>query len=162
MPIWSARPLTDADYGRIRAAKQRLNLPFLVQFGRAVEGTWERVLAIGGDPPILCDYASVPHTTSAGLDEALAWVLGDHEDARAMTMADVLSKWLGGKVTEVTDADEQSVHSTAGVGGVDSGTDQPDFGPRGRRDPGNSDERPYRNYLREVREVERTAAQVGK
>lgn len=139
LPIWSARELTDADYTRIRRAKQQLGLPFLVQFGKAVAGGWERVLAIGGEPPFLCEYAQIPNTYSSGLGSALEWVLTDKEDSRAMLMADVLSKWMGAEVREITDAtDEQQQHMADPLGN----------GPRGSIDPNLSDDGDYRSHIR--------------
>lgn len=155
LAIWSARELTNADYGRIRVAKQALGLPFLVQFGKAVAGGSERVLAIGGEPDFLCDYAQIPNTYSAGLKPALEWVLSNKEDSRAMSMADVLTKWMGAEVREVTDAAGTSLVGSVGgerPGEPDSSNVQPyergvhaGWGPRGRVDPGISNEQSFRS-----------------
>lgn len=144
LPIYSPTPLSDDDFARIRAAKQRLALPFLAQFGRAVAGSPTRVLAIGGKPDFVCEYAEVPNTSSAGLDAALAWVLGEHDDSRAMTMAETLTDMFGGEVVEVEDA-------TDGTGAGGLGASTTDHGLRGEFDPNRSDESSYRSALRASR-----------
>lgn len=147
LPIWSAWPLKDEEYQLIREAKQRLGLPFLAQFGRAVPGSPTRVLAIGGKPDFACEYAEVPNCYSKGLGPALAWVLGEHDDARAMTMEETLSDMFGGTVREVEDAGTDGP-SASGLG---SGAAE-HSGERGPVDPNTYDDTQYRIAIRPMRE----------
>jgi hypothetical protein len=103
LAIYAEVTLTAFDWAQIKAAKERLDLPFLVQPGVAVAGTQTRVLAIGAVPPFICDYAFVPSAASPGLPEALAWTLTDSDDPRATLMTDMLSAAFKTIVTEVED-----------------------------------------------------------
>lgn len=141
LAIWSETVLTDEDLQRIREAKQSLGLPFLVQFGKAVPGvpSW-RVLAIGSKPNFITEYAEVPNTQSAGLAEAVAWVLGEHEDRRAISLVESLSAVFG-EVKEITNAAD----TTGGLGARALDRDQ-----RGDIDPNRYDEGNYRRAIRET------------
>lgn len=145
LAIWSETVLTDEDLQRIREAKQSLGLPFLVQFGKAVPGvpSW-RVLAIGSKPNFITEYAEVPNTQSAGLAEAIAWVLGEHEDSRAVNLVESMSAIFGEVREVVEDAD---VEQQLGASGAQRDRDA---GPRGADDPNRYDEGNYRRAIRET------------
>lgn len=130
LPIWWAKPPTDADWQRIRQAKAALKLDFLVQPGRASAGSPGRILAVGGKPDFVCDYATVADTRSAGLQIALNWVLGTHDDPRAVTMPEMLTEIFGKEVKEVINEHEGTVDERTPI------------------DPGSEDEGPYRQSIR--------------
>lgn len=103
----------EVDWGPIKEAKALLELPFKV-YPRAIEvaqifgqmmvdpDDHGRILAIGGTPPFICDYALIsPRSESAGIQAALSWVLSDDVDTRATSMSDMLSRVFGGGVREI-------------------------------------------------------------
>lgn len=108
LPIWAAER-DQVDLAPIRKAKEALGLPFKVvpwwvpaPDGRAGIPDF-RVLALGTRPPWICDYALVNgRGGDAGLQAALAWVLGDHEHPRATTVLDILSATFGPGVREIS------------------------------------------------------------
>lgn len=96
----------DRDLSRIKAAKLALGIPYTVYPSTASASTNARILAVGGHPPFLCDYALVsPSSGPEGVQAALSWVLGDHEDPRATLILDTLRHVFGPGVRELT-ADE--------------------------------------------------------
>lgn len=101
LPIYMRGEPTNEDIARIRRAKEALNLPFKVVPRPAAPGGAERILCIGSSPTWAQDYAKVPDTNSPGLKDAIAYVLGDHDDPRATTTAQWLSEVLGAEVKEL-------------------------------------------------------------
>lgn len=101
---WAALPLD-----RIREAKVSLGLDYrVVPEPAAIGGGFDRVLAVEWRPPFLCDYAFVTSSTPVpALADAIAWALGEREDARAMTLEDMLTVILGPGVREIS-AEEQA------------------------------------------------------
>lgn len=85
-----------ADLTEIKKAKAGMNLDAKV-VPMAVSKTspppaGARILAIGSRPPWVHDYALVTERTSqAGLQRALAWCFGNHEDEKATTVVDILT-----------------------------------------------------------------------
>ncbi|ACY35937.1 hypothetical protein CMP1-41 [Clavibacter phage CMP1] len=101
LPIYWATD--DHDLSRIKAAKLALAIPYTVYPSAASASTDGRILAVGGHPPFLCDYALVsPSSGPEGVQAALSWVLGDHEDPRATLLIDTLRHVFGPAVRELT------------------------------------------------------------
>lgn len=51
-------------------------------------------------PPFLCDYALIKSGSVAGFTQALLWFFGIKEDERVVTVAQMLSRIMGGEVIE--------------------------------------------------------------
>lgn len=102
LPIWT-EDYAAVDMDRIKRAKAGLELAYVVYPRHATTGgEYDRVLAVGSRPPYVCDYALISERSDhAGVTAALRWVLGEVEDDRATTMADVLSAIFGGSVREI-------------------------------------------------------------
>lgn len=93
-------PLSPEDRGKLVAAKAKLSLDFLVvpvpafarETGRWRRMTDERVLALREVPPGLADYALVKDVDNeVSIQAALQWVLGNHQDSRAVTIDKTLA-----------------------------------------------------------------------
>jgi hypothetical protein len=119
------------DWDRLKAAKEKLKLPFTVMPSKAVPGGEGRVLAIGVKPNFICDYAFVESTKSPGFITAFDWATSDKTDSRAVTAEEMLQAILGPETREVTDAEYDMVEQLA-----------PKLRPP--VDPGRSDESSYR------------------
>jgi hypothetical protein len=100
LPIYPSVPFGDT-LEAVKAAKDSLDLDYLVKPVKAVSGSPGRVLAIGEKPDFVCDYAFVPNPTVESLINALNWVLGDHDDPRARTVVQVLEDYFGKGVKEI-------------------------------------------------------------
>lgn len=111
--FYYAHDEAEIEWAPIKAAKAKLELPFMVHprrvqlesFTDGIQVTpdrHDRVLAIGGTPPFVCDFALIhPHSEEAGIIAALTWVLSDAVDPRATTMADMFSRIVKGPVREI-------------------------------------------------------------
>lgn len=121
-PILANPPLNADDWGRIRAAKAALDLPFQVKPVPAVPGSPMRILAIGIKPQWAHEGAYVESTTSPGFAAAVRYVLTGEDDPRGMTIEKWLQGILGPGVKEVPDDTEPTESDT-------------DYGNRGRIDP---------------------------
>lgn len=96
----------NADMGKLKAAKERLDLPFLVRPVKADASTSGRVLAYGVRYPWLGDVAPVGDETSLdGLTAALSYVLGLNDDPRAITILGTLTEVFGFGVKELDSHD---------------------------------------------------------
>jgi len=84
-----------------KQAKAMIKTDILVQLVRAVNGSPGRVIALREHPEFLCDYAFVKEPSESSIQAAMRWALGDHEDARAVTIVSTLEKIFKGKVREV-------------------------------------------------------------
>ncbi len=51
-------------------------------------------------PPFLCDYALIKSGSVAGFTDALLWFFGIKKDERVITVAQMLSRIMGGEVFE--------------------------------------------------------------
>lgn len=51
-------------------------------------------------PPFLCDYALIKSGSVTGFTQALLWFFGVKEDKRVVTVAQILSRIMGGEVIE--------------------------------------------------------------
>lgn len=103
-PLWIYDPEGKMQHDALRAAKAALELPYRIVPERLWEGDVEvRVLA-WRTPPFACAYALVTDRTRPDvLQKMLAWALGeDDENDAAMSVADVLTAWLGPGVREIT------------------------------------------------------------
>jgi hypothetical protein len=100
LPIYPSAPTGD-ELTALKTAKDMLNLPFLVKPMDAVPGSPGRILALGKRPDFLCDHALVAKPTVESIKSALEWVLGEHEDKRATTMAQMLQEIFKGEVKEL-------------------------------------------------------------
>lgn len=98
-----AGPLFADDWDRLKAAKEELGLPFIVQPAKAVPGGEGRVLAIGRKPDFVCDYAYVESTKSPGFITAFDWATSDKIDSRAVTAEEMMQELFGPQTREVTD-----------------------------------------------------------
>jgi hypothetical protein len=124
LPIFAETLSTD-DLNRIKEAKAALDVEFLVKPVRALVGSPGRILAIGSKPDFIAfdGYAFIPDTTSKGLGMALAWVLGDADDPRAITAEKMMKEIFGEETREIDEHDKR--------------------GPN----PLDDDERPYRSRI---------------
>ena len=100
LPVWPQKP-QEPILGMLKQAKAQLQTSLLISLERAVPGSPGRVLAIGSKPNFLCEYAYVANPTVESLTQALAWCLGLKEDVRGVTIARILSEFMGGEVKEV-------------------------------------------------------------
>lgn len=101
LPILWGQEATSEAWAAVKAAFVSLGLPFLVSPVPAVPGGQGRVICIDCEPTWIVDYARVPSPDSPGLKNAMIWALSDVVDNRAVSMADMLSFYLGAKVTEL-------------------------------------------------------------
>ncbi len=100
LPIYPSVP-TGADLELFRAAKGELSLDYLIQPVRAVQGSPFRVIAIKKAPDFICDHALVKNPSVDSIREAMKWALGDHEDARATTVVNMLEGIFGKPIREL-------------------------------------------------------------
>ncbi len=100
IPIYPSTP-TGADLTAFKAAKDQLDLPYLIQPVRAVPGSPGRVVAIRKRPAFLCDYAFIPKVKVDSIREALKWALSDEYDPRAVTVVHMLKEIFGEGVKEI-------------------------------------------------------------
>jgi hypothetical protein len=102
----------EPDMSRIKEAKASMNLDYLViPKNYEDKGLFDRVLAWGEKPKLLCDYALVgPKTSQEGLVAALKWILDGGDDPRATTLDQWLSDIFGcdSKMVDVVDLKEYS------------------------------------------------------
>lgn len=102
--VW--RPLTcwgPIQRERLVAAKESLWLDYKV-VPRAVDAptAFERVLAWGTPPPVMCEYALVTdESTDQEIEDALAWVLEEDGPDVGLTYADLLTVLVGPGVREI-------------------------------------------------------------
>ena len=92
---------------RLILAKQALWLDYKV-VPRPLEAptAFERVLAWGTPPPVLCEYALViDESTDQEIEDALAWVLEEEGPDVGMTYRDVLGYLMGPGVREIPAAE---------------------------------------------------------
>lgn len=61
------------------------------------------MLALGVEPPFVCDCALVSGMDSPGLGVALGKVMLEEDDPRILHADDFLTEWLGAPVIEVTE-----------------------------------------------------------
>lgn len=102
LPLYPSVPSGEI-LAALKVAKEQIPEAPLVQPVRAVYGSPGRVLAIGQQPPFLCDYALVGEPTVERLQIALEWVLGLREDSRGMTVLKKMQQIFGSETVEVTD-----------------------------------------------------------
>ena len=100
LPIYPSVPTGD-DLELFRSAKGELSLDYLIQPVRAFYGSPFRVIALKEAPKFICDYALVAKPSVNSIREAMKWALGEHDDARAVTVLDTFKKIFGEGVVEV-------------------------------------------------------------
>jgi hypothetical protein len=100
LPIYPSVP-TGGVLEALKAAKDSLDVDYLIQPVKAVPGSPGRILAIGKKPHFVCDYALVANPTVESFKNALHWALGDHDDPRARTVIQVLEEIFGKGVKEI-------------------------------------------------------------
>ena len=100
LPIYPSVP-SGGVLEALKAAKDSLDVDYLIQPVKAVPGSPGRVLAIGEAPTFLCDYALVAEPSVESLKNALQWALGDYDDPRARTVIQLLEEIFGEGVKEI-------------------------------------------------------------
>jgi hypothetical protein len=107
LPIFVGPAALEADLPAIKAAKAALGVAYTVKPVEAESGVSARVLAWGGTPGFLCDYALVaPGGSAAELEDALGWVLGEWDECEvSCTVEQQLQAWLHPDVREVSAAE---------------------------------------------------------
>lgn len=92
---------------RLVAAKESLWLDYkVVPRGLEAPTAFERVLAWGTPPPVMCEYALVTdESTDQEVEDALAWVLGEDGPDVGLTYENLLTHLLGPGVREIPPAE---------------------------------------------------------
>lgn len=104
--LWVYPDITEADRALIRAAKEQMDVEYLIlpkvaQIGSC--GVSGRVLALRETPPWITNYAPVVNPENQqGLMAAIHWACTKIEDARAVSAERMLSEIMGKAVTEVS------------------------------------------------------------
>lgn len=93
------------DLSALRAAKEQMDVDWLIQPHRATDARLGRILAWGQVPPYVRDYLLIDPTDISDIQQGIMWATDNWVgDDRAVTVTDILSNIFGGEVVELEDA----------------------------------------------------------
>lgn len=101
LPILWGSPPTPADWERLAAARVASGHTEKIKPARALPGSPGPILAIGAIPHWLVEHRAVESTKDPRLQEQLTACLAGETGETSGVFADLLSSWMGEKVTYV-------------------------------------------------------------